>query len=119
MEQLRGQIVDNQTTTTVCVSNVNDVTQVEEADLSQLGCMDDPVYEHAADWITKFLDSPCFSHFENLQSPGTNATICITEDRGILHVGVFFLFFLEELVVQKLHHNAGLSLSSKGKKPSV
>ncbi|GFN75982.1 hypothetical protein PoB_000248800 [Plakobranchus ocellatus] len=97
MQQLRGPIVDNQNTTTVCLSPVYDFYELKEIDPNQLRCMDDPVYERDADWITKFLDSPCFFHFENLQSPGANGAISIIKDRGILLVGVFFLFFLKEL----------------------
>ncbi|GFO11454.1 hypothetical protein PoB_003795900 [Plakobranchus ocellatus] len=86
MQQLRGPIVDNQTTTTVCLSPVYDSYQVEDVDPKHLGCIDDPVYERDADWITKFLDSPCFSHFENLQSPGANGAISMIKDREILLV---------------------------------
>ncbi|GFN74560.1 hypothetical protein PoB_000106600 [Plakobranchus ocellatus] len=106
MKQLRGPIVDNQTTTTVCLSAVYDAIGVyknlDKVDPKHLKCMDDPVYEHDADWITKFHDSPCFSHFENLQSPGANGAFGIIKDRGVLLVGVFFLYFLKELVVQIL-----------------
>ncbi|GFN74499.1 hypothetical protein PoB_000100500 [Plakobranchus ocellatus] len=97
MEQLRGPIVDNKTTTTVCVSAVYDITWIEEVDTKYLGCMDDPVYEHGAVWINKFLDSPCFSHFENLQSPGANGAFGIIKDHGILLVGVFFFYFWKNL----------------------
>ncbi|GFO37232.1 reverse transcriptase/ribonuclease h/methyltransferase [Plakobranchus ocellatus] len=86
MQQLRGPIVDNQTTTTVCLSPVYDSYQIEEVDPKHLGCIDDPVYERDADWITKFHDSPCFSHFENLQSPGANGAISMIKDRGTLLV---------------------------------
>ncbi|GFO17028.1 hypothetical protein PoB_004353300 [Plakobranchus ocellatus] len=106
MEQLRGPIVDNQTTTTVCLSAVYDAIGVyenlEKVDPKHLKCMNDPVYEHDEDWITKFLDSPCFSHFDNLQSPGANGAFGIIKDRGILLVWVLFLYFLKEFVFQIL-----------------
>ncbi|GFN83530.1 hypothetical protein PoB_001003600 [Plakobranchus ocellatus] len=102
VEQLRGQIVDNQTTTTVCLSTIFPTSEVGDIDPNELKCMDDPVYERDAVWITKFLDSPCFSHFENVWPPGTNGAIDITKDSGIQLDGVFFLIVVEGFVTKLL-----------------
>ncbi|GFN83531.1 hypothetical protein PoB_001003700 [Plakobranchus ocellatus] len=90
VEQLRGPVVDNQTTTTVCVSTVFQTSGVEDIDPNELKCMDDPVYERDAVWITKFLDSPCLSLFDNLQLRSTNGAICIGDHR-IFNGAVLFL----------------------------
>ncbi|GFO33144.1 hypothetical protein PoB_005964900 [Plakobranchus ocellatus] len=88
MEKLRGQILDNQTTTTVCFDNLN---SYYEADPNLLICMDDPVYERDATLIRKFRNSSCFAHLENLESAESNGAIGHNESHSVLLLWVLCL----------------------------
>ncbi|GFN99866.1 hypothetical protein PoB_002637200 [Plakobranchus ocellatus] len=82
MEELRGPILDNQTTTTVCLSVVSTGRAVLP---DHLRCIDDPVYERDAAWLCKHRISPCFSQLSLPQPVGYNgATFAILGSLGIL-----------------------------------
>ncbi|GFO37702.1 hypothetical protein PoB_006420700 [Plakobranchus ocellatus] len=91
MEELRGQMLDNQNTTTVCVTEVSGFLEI---DLNTLKCMDDPVYERDALWLSKFRSSPCFSHLEDDEPTGRDQATAVMIDDGILLVTMLTLNFL-------------------------
>ncbi|GFO37701.1 hypothetical protein PoB_006420600 [Plakobranchus ocellatus] len=91
MEELRGQIVDNQNTTTVCITQVSGFLDIA---LDTLKCMDDPVYERDALWLSKFRSSPCFSHLEDDELTGRDRATAVMIDDGILFVTMLTLNFL-------------------------
>ncbi|GFO33153.1 hypothetical protein PoB_005965800 [Plakobranchus ocellatus] len=91
MEELRGQILDNVTTTTVCFGNLY---SVYKADPNLLICIDDPVYERDATLIRKFRNSSCFAHLENLESAESSRAIGHKESHSFLLLWVLCLNIL-------------------------
>ncbi|GFN86598.1 hypothetical protein PoB_001310400 [Plakobranchus ocellatus] len=83
MEQLRGPVVDNGTTTTVCVTSVIGLHDLS-TDPNRLKCMNDSEYERDNAWLSKFQSSNCFSHLKNIQSAGNNGSNGVVGYRGIL-----------------------------------
>ncbi|GFO12898.1 hypothetical protein PoB_003940300 [Plakobranchus ocellatus] len=81
LEKLRGRILDNQTTTTVCFGSLH---SYREADPNKLFCMDDPVFERDATLIRKFRNSSCFAHLENLEPAASNRAIALNENHSVL-----------------------------------
>ncbi|GFN98574.1 hypothetical protein PoB_002508000 [Plakobranchus ocellatus] len=84
MKKLRSEILDNQTTITVCLGALNSFFDTNQYPFHLL-CMDDPVYERDASWIRKFRHSPCFAHLENLEPLDGNQAIRSTENQEIWH----------------------------------
>ncbi|GFN84721.1 hypothetical protein PoB_001122700 [Plakobranchus ocellatus] len=81
MKKLRGPVVDNQTTTTVCVSGLDSHNDLA---VDSLACIDDPEYERDAALLNTIRSSPCFSRLENLELPDTNGAIPMTGNYKIL-----------------------------------
>ncbi|GFN87030.1 hypothetical protein PoB_001353600 [Plakobranchus ocellatus] len=91
MEELRGPIVDNQMTATVCLSFVSIYSKNSPL---YLYCMEDLLYEHDASLINKLRNSSCVSHLDSL---GRNKAVAVVEDnRGSLALilSLLFLFIL-------------------------
>ncbi|GFO11474.1 hypothetical protein PoB_003797900 [Plakobranchus ocellatus] len=83
LEKLRGPVLDNGTTTTVCLTLVVGVYYMN-ANPNRLKCMDDSEYERDNAWLSKFQSSNCFSHLKNIQSAGNNGSNGVVGYRRIL-----------------------------------
>ncbi|GFO03474.1 hypothetical protein PoB_002997900 [Plakobranchus ocellatus] len=103
MEELRGRVVNKQTTTTVCLSSVN---SLQEVDPNFLYCLDDPVYERDAAWISKFRTSPCFSHLEveRLESQKRNKANRLTKSGGASIKWILILHAVVAAVIKTLEY---------------
>ncbi|GFN99332.1 hypothetical protein PoB_002583800 [Plakobranchus ocellatus] len=91
MEQLRGPVLDNQTTTTVCLTVVSSSFNLH---LDMLRCMDDPVYESDVPWVHEFRSSPCFFYLENNESAASNGCVCVRVGKGFFIEKILPLFLL-------------------------
>ncbi|GFO11109.1 hypothetical protein PoB_003761400 [Plakobranchus ocellatus] len=83
---LRGPVMDNHTTTTVCLSTVYDSFVYQPGRLS---CMEDPVYERDWIWLNDFRNSTCFSHLESLRSDSSSSAISVIKRHGMSFAGEF------------------------------
>ncbi|GFO02641.1 hypothetical protein PoB_002914600 [Plakobranchus ocellatus] len=80
MEEIRGPVVDNQTTTTVCLTATYDANMKP----APLLCMDDPVRERDSVWISRFSSSSCFQYLNNLKSNTKNEAATVKGRHDIL-----------------------------------
>ncbi|GFN98947.1 hypothetical protein PoB_002545300 [Plakobranchus ocellatus] len=97
MEELRGRIVDDENTTTVCLTKT--VYCFKECPTkvlnpNQLLCMDDPVHERDSAWISKFRSSSCFYHLNKLKTQAKNRVTTFRQDSESLLQYVLSLNFL-------------------------
>ncbi|GFN86683.1 protein c-ets-1 [Plakobranchus ocellatus] len=108
MEQLRGPVMDNQTTTTVCLSTVYD-SFVDQP--QRLSCMEDPVYERDGTWLNQFGDSSCFSHLERLKAGSSSSSSSSSRSEVIIGNNKHGISFAGELFLRVLVVTTGLKFS--------
>ncbi|GFO48760.1 hypothetical protein PoB_007526500 [Plakobranchus ocellatus] len=90
LEELRGPIVDDQNKTTVCLTKTTEF----QIDPNKLLCMEDPLYERDSTWISRFSNSSCFYHFENLETKTKNIAVTLIESYETLLQCLLSLSFL-------------------------
>ncbi|GFO30315.1 hypothetical protein PoB_005682000 [Plakobranchus ocellatus] len=81
MEELRGPIVNDQNKTTVCLTKTAYCHRECPNILNpnDLLCMDDPEHEHDSAWISRFHNSSCFYHLNELKTKTKNRATSLSQ----------------------------------------
>ncbi|KAK3795320.1 hypothetical protein RRG08_019595 [Elysia crispata] len=101
LEQSVGPVLDTNTTTTFCMSAISLPKSYEEAILV---CRETFDYAPDAKAVAGFLDSPCFSHLDDVQLAKSRGSMDILQVKGRnLHTHWFLAVGLGVLMVKRPH----------------
>ncbi|GFO50520.1 hypothetical protein PoB_007702500 [Plakobranchus ocellatus] len=96
MEEIRGPVVDDQNTTTVCLTATYDTNMKP----TLLLCMDDPVRERDSIWLSRFRSSSCFQHLNILKSNTKNKATTVKGRFAILLQYTIFARLLASAILK-------------------